>query len=368
MPGGTHQAGLLLFGLGGLVRTYPGYQCHCFGITERYHLLRGAGIASAPHHDSGGVLVVSLPWFPLPNLWAEYSISASRGDFQPTNTIVDFFVQDLQPTYGKFRINYEDVEQGADHDMDAIIIYEYQVLDAAGDPVGTGNLADGVKVKITLTSEYAAGSIIQHCGYIISGTTADGTYLEVRDIPDNVSTPDPDYFLDTPPGVGPNGGVADTAWDDNAALPFTAERTFVPNTGAGTAAGLLKNPLWYAAKWGGFEDANDDKKPDGQTEWDKDEVGEEGHGVPDTYFYVTNPLRLEEQLNESFANILERAAAGNSASVLATNSEGEGNLVQAYFRPTHTYRHRRGDYLAGFPAVPVGGSLRQPAGGQQRQP
>ena len=26
--------------------------------------------------------------------------------------------------YAKFRINYEDVEQGADHDMDAIVEYE----------------------------------------------------------------------------------------------------------------------------------------------------------------------------------------------------------------------------------------------------
>ena len=47
-------------------------------------------------------------------------------------------------------------------------------------------------------------------GYVISGTTKDGTYLEVRDY-DTAEGSDPDYFLDTPPGIDPGG-----AWDDDA--------------------------------------------------------------------------------------------------------------------------------------------------------
>ena len=114
--------------------------------------------------------------------------------------------KNLTATYGKFRINYEDVEQGADHDMDAIVIYEYQVT--------------GDTVKIKLTSEYAAGSIIQHMGYIISGTTADGTYLEVRDV-DTAAGSDPDYYLDTPPGVLPSTTYDPAGpWLDSAALPL----------------------------------------------------------------------------------------------------------------------------------------------------
>jgi type IV pilus assembly protein PilY1 len=69
-----------------------------------------------------------------------------KGLFQPTNTIVDFFVEEISHTYGKFRINFEDVEQGADHDMDAIVVYEYQVIDNSGDPVS--DPADGTRVKI----------------------------------------------------------------------------------------------------------------------------------------------------------------------------------------------------------------------------
>jgi type IV pilus assembly protein PilY1 len=235
-----------------------------------------------------------------------YGISAAEGDFQPTNTIVDFFVESINATAGTFRINFEDVEQGADHDMDAIVEYEYQV--------------NGTSVDITLNSLYSAGSIIQHIGYIISGTTADGTYLEVRDY-DTSSGSDPDYFLDTPPGQGPGG-----TWNDSVALPLNTTRTFTP--GDSPAATLLENPLWYAAKWGGFEDRNNNDIPDLESEWDND-----ADGVPDTYFYVTNPLELEEQLNRSFAEMLNRVSSGSAASVISSSRSGEGAIYQSIFFP-----------------------------------
>ncbi len=245
-----------------------------------------------------------------------YSINAAAGAFQPTNTIVDFYVETIDadnPTYGRFRINYEDVEQGADHDMDAIVTYTYQVYDSAGNPAvtaadGTNN---GAYVTITLDSSYAAGGIIQHMGYIISGTTDDGTYLEVRDV-DTGSGSDIDYYLDTP--------------NTTADLPLHAERKFYP--GDQPAATLLENPLWYAAKWGAFSDKNGNNIPDMQEEWDKDL-----DGVPDTYYYVVNPLKLEQQLNKSFADINARTSSGTAAAVVANNSEGQGTMIQAFFKP-----------------------------------
>ncbi len=225
-------------------------------------------------------------------------ISAAQGAFQPTNTIVDFFVEEINATSGTFRVNFEDVEQGADHDMDAIVRYRYEVL------------ANNT-VQITLTSEYAAGSIIQHMGYIISGTTADGTYLVVRD-KDTPEGSDPNYYLDVPNDPGP--------------LPLTATHFFTPGATAG--ASLLKTPLWYAAKWGGFEDSNNNNIPDATTEWDKN-----NDGIPDTYFYVANPTRLEEQLNKAFADILRRTASGSAASVISQSREGEGAVYQSIFFP-----------------------------------
>jgi|GEM_PF-184507 len=259
------------------------------------------------------------------------SINSARNQFQPTNTIVDFYVQSIEPAYGMFRINYEDVEQGADHDMDCIAIYEYQVVDTNGDPVTADNLADGVAVDITTRLEYAAGGITQHCGFIISGTTVDGTYLEIRD--ETSASIDIDYFLDTPPGVGPNQGPSDTNWQDGQPLPQDTTRRFYPNTSGSSAATLLTNPLWYAAKWGGFMDLDEDTnpKPDKTSEWDED-----GDGMPDTYFYVINPLRLEEQLNQSFADILSRGVSHVAPVVSvdeANRTQSGDEVYMAFFRP-----------------------------------
>jgi type IV pilus assembly protein PilY1 len=253
-----------------------------------------------------------------------YGISTSKYAFQPTNTIVDFFVESWSPTAGKFVINYEDVEQGADHDMDAIVEYTFQVYKTGDIPVT--DPAEGEYVKITLDSTYAAGSIIQHMGYIISGTDGkDGTYLEVRD-KDTGQSSDPEYFLDTPPGRDPGEGHAGSG--SGAYLPLTAERTFYPKATAASPAQLLNNPLWYAAKYGGFEDLNSNSIPDQQSEWDKD-----NDGNPDTYFYIVNPLKMEEKLNQSFASILERVSSGTAASVISGSRTGEGALYQALFYP-----------------------------------
>jgi type IV pilus assembly protein PilY1 len=91
------------------------------------------------------------------------------------------------------------------------------------------------------------------------------------------------------------------------------------------AENLLKN----AAKNGGFEDRNGNKLPDLQVEWDEDSDGD-----PDTFFKAYDGYELERQLLKAINDILTRAAAGTAVSVLATTGEGEGNLVQAYFRPT----------------------------------
>ncbi|WP_051310015.1 PilC/PilY family type IV pilus protein [Desulfogranum japonicum] len=257
--------------------------------------------------------------------------------YWPTNTIVDFFVEEFTETYGVFRINYEDVEQGADHDMDDIVKYTFQLVDASGNAVT--NTASAVAVDITLEAGSASGGYIQHAGYIISGTTKDGTYLEVRDS-DTGSSQDFLTWIDTPPGVDPidptdtaaiNGrdNPGDTHDSSLGVLPLSTTRRFYPDSSGGaSAASLIPNPLWYAAKWGSFEDSDSDGTPNLTSEWDED-----NDGVPDTYYYVTNPLRLQEQLNKSFADILNRASSGTTSSVISNSRSGEGALYQSVFYP-----------------------------------
>ena len=94
-----------------------------------------------------------------------------------------------------------------------------------------------------------------------------------------------------------------------------------------------------AARNGGFEDRNNNGKPDGdytdpaegRIEWDKD-----GNGIPDTYFEANDGYALQARLLQAITDILRRASSGTAASVLATNAEGAGNSVQAYFRPIVT--------------------------------
>ena len=241
--------------------------------------------------------------------------------FQGTNQIVDFYVESLDDTSGTFQVNFEDVESGNDHDMDAIARYTYTVN------------ADGT-VKIRVSSDYAAGCYVQHIGYVISGTNADGTYLEVRD-KDTSSANDAQYFLDTPNGFTGTPPAPDSGpgtWNDGTGLGTLQavtnnvyhERTFTPGPTPG--AGLLKDPLWYAAKWGGFTDSNTNNRPDLASEWDED-----GNGDPDNYFLVTNALHLKDKLGNAFKEIVRRTGSASSASVNAGSISSETRVYQAKF-------------------------------------
>ncbi|RBW46829.1 fimbrial assembly protein [Psychromonas sp. B3M02] len=245
-------------------------------------------------------------------------ISADEGDFQPTNSIIDWYIESITDTKGVFRINYEDVEQGADHDMDMIVKYTYEVkeglcktYDSDGDCTET---AKGV--EITLDSTYAAGGVDQHAGYIISGTTNDGMYLEVKD----VSGANIKYYLDTPDStVYDNRDISGSTSN----LGLYATRNFFPSDES--AADFLPSPLWYAAKWGGFTDSDGDGTPNLDSEWDTSGADDGGaDGDPDNYFPVTNAGELKDQLAAAFDlaydGLLTGASATYSSNLLSSGS------------------------------------------------
>lgn len=298
-----------------------------------------------------GQKITVVPFAKSP--YGRYGGNVNPGDaFQPTNQIVDFFVQriantdpsgsDADPSvnggrpYAEFRINYEDVEQGADHDMDAIVLYTIEVT-------ATNEL------RISLNSEYASGSIVQYIGYIISGTTKDGVYLEVSDCdttstyPGNGFCPSDTvagvaYKLNTPPGrdAGFCESAANLASAECRTLPYSTTRTFVP--GATSGAELLNDPLWYAAKYG---------RPMSYA-WDED-----GNGQPDNYFLVTNAGTLKEQMDKAFAQIVQDTQ--NSGGVAASGARATVDLM-AYI-PEYTTTDWTGD-LRAHKLDPATGALR----------
>jgi len=250
-----------------------------------------------------------------------FSVSPSAS-FQPTNTIVDFYVEKIvnlpgQPTditknggrgYAVFRINYEDVEQGNDHDMDAIVRYEIKVNE------------DGT-VTVNLTSEYAAGSADQYMGYVISGTTEDGIYLEVRDH----GSGDHVYRFNTPAGESAGFCNVSTPPASCNGLPLTASRTF--SAGSSGSATVLPDPLWFAAKYGGFNDHNLNGVPD-DGEWDVDLDGN-----PDNYFLVTNAGRLRAELDKAFDQIILDASPTGGVAASGTRRDAGFMVYIPEYKP-----------------------------------
>ncbi len=255
------------------------------------------------------------------------------GARKPTNTIVDFYVEQIanlpgQPSDGSinggrpsaiFRINYEDSEQGNDFDMDAIVRYLVQAN------------ANGT-VTVTLNSEYAAGSADQNMGFVLSGTTQDGVYLEVRDLDAEVGS-FRRYDLNTPNPLLPGQCVGVATGLCNAQLPTTSTRTFTPSS-SGALATQLRDPLWYAAKYGAPN---------------PNQVDANGDGVPDNYLLVTNPLNLRTQLSKAFDDIANQNLDVGSVAISGARVGSSSFSLQPSYR-----RGRNGaDWTGNLTAVSV---------------
>lgn len=266
------------------------------------------------------------------------SISNARGDYQPTDQIVDFYLEEFTPgnaTTGAgyravFQINFEDVEQGGDHDMDAIARYTIEVVNS--------------QLRVTVVPTYQAGGIQQHMGFVISGvvdaagTARDGVYLVARD--ENNS---PAYYLNVPPNRWAgycNFARTQDMPADCATLPSIDDTAhtyvFRPNT-SGTSAELLKDPLWYVAKYGGYVKEDDENSagvgPTRRSEWDALPVTSTstGDGVPDNYFLVQNPLNLKTSLRRALENIANNSASGGNIIANSTRLEEDAYVYQATF-------------------------------------
>lgn len=99
------------------------------------------------------------------------------------------------------------------------------------------------------------------------------------------------------------------------------------------------NQMWLAGKYGNFDDKNGNGMPDLDSEWMKSSETcnpadpNDYDCLPKGFFYAEGGSAIEDAIVEVFESILRRAASGTAVSVLATSGQGEGNLVQAYYRP-----------------------------------
>ncbi|MDD3762721.1 MAG: PilC/PilY family type IV pilus protein [Nevskiales bacterium] len=206
---------------------------------------------------------------------------------------------------GKFYVNWEDSEQGGDFDQDMWGVLSYEIT----------------STQIAVTTDVIAQSTPYKMGfgYVLSGTSDGDGFHAHSGINDYT----------TPAAVG-STECSNCKRDDAA----TTQKYLVGTS----SAKLLKDPLWYAAKWGGFDDSNGNNIPDLQSEWDtvKEDGSPGSDGIPDNYFLAIEPRQLEEQLRRVFDQIIARTASGTAASVVANAREGIGAVFQALFEPVRS--------------------------------
>jgi Tfp pilus tip-associated adhesin PilY1 len=155
---------------------------------------------------------------------------------------------------------------------------------------------------------------------------------------------EPTLFDGPPPGAKMPGFVSDTDATahktavpkcGSARLPLTSTRFFrFPDGPAPEAPNYLKDPLWLAAKYGGFND----KDHDGYPTVDEYDVmpAPNGDGIPDNYFYASNLSELKDKLSEAFERIMSSMNVGTATSASVNSVLGGGVTVRTFFQSLHS--------------------------------
>ncbi|MCH9697186.1 MAG: pilus assembly protein PilC [Gammaproteobacteria bacterium] len=260
----------------------------------------------------------------LPACEANSSGSASLTSSGWRNcSMTDLIVENLgytagQLSSGRFLVNWEDSTWGNDYDMDGIERLEFCVGSACSPAVSSN------EINVTTTAAQANAGHALRFGFTVTGSQTDGVILPVL----------------RPGGRNFNLGSA-APW--GVTPPVTTTLT------AGTSsARLLKNPLWYAAKYGGFieSDNKNNPQPNLATEWDAD-----SDGLPDAFFAATNPAKLGAALNDVLNDVVSRISSASSVATNSTRLDTNTLIYQARFNS--------GDWSGEVLAYPVnpGGSI-----------
>lgn len=249
-------------------------------------------------------------------------------------------------TYGAFIVTWNDVLMGGDYDMDITGFLRYDLVANASSP-------SGWDVKITTDIPSVCGGAAGTHGFSVigvqrAGVSANGRYLTHQHNSTGVLSgmpPISEYlcgdttyrnriltgtttFANTVCNVTGNGTTGDSA---RPSLPayctvknsdYLVSQTF---NMVGETDALIKDPLWYAAKYGSFKSSvknadgsfADVDMPSTQDTWDSvradGSIGSDGQ--PDGYFLARRPELLESQLRKAFD-----AAAKNSNAAPAVSS------------------------------------------------
>ncbi len=210
---------------------------------------------------------------------------------------------------GSFRVMWEDSTWGNDYDMDGVIHLRYCVGSECNVYAGQNGMpavpaTNTLYIKVASMTA-AAGHALKY-GYTISGSTADGTVLDVlRPGGQNHATYDANSEFTSPVGT----------WTSPVWVAYS------PSVSG--SANLLKNPLWYTAKHAAG--ANWDVKNNATRATGTD-------GIPDNFFQVRNPAGLDLALSSALRESLGGASSASSIAANSTRLDTDTFIYQARFK------------------------------------
>lgn len=282
------------------------------------------------------------------------------------------------PTYGAFIVTWNDILMGGDYDMDVTGFLRYDLVKNASSP-------SGWDVKITTDIPNVCGGNPAVHGFSVigvqkNGVSANGRYLTHQhngssQTYNNISLPsataqehlcasgnswlnnnivvngNTKKYKDTVCSVTGNGNTGDPNITNKPTYCSVKDEDYLVSLQfnmVGETNALIKDPLWYAGKYGYFKSSikNNDgtwstvTQPTSQSDWDS--VNADGDlgsdDMPDGYFLARRPEILESQLRKAL-----NAAAKASNAAPATSS---AQLVESGFK-----------YLVKFDSTTVQGTV-----------
>ncbi|MFM6990831.1 MAG: pilus assembly protein, partial [Rhodoferax sp.] len=332
--GSYYAAGVAHFGKSGSLQTVGGKN---IPSVDTYSLLLPSPNSTVRVPFPDGRVVTIIPFAKTVS-----ENNGTKGQYQTTNQYVGIYVTEATTTPGsyslKFYVNFEDHSAGGDFEMDAVAYYEI--------------VADNSSISVRVEDNANDSAGVQNMGYIISGTTRDGAYLVVQDRAAAVApATDIYYYLNVPDGASYWAGYCDPAgpYGDhhaelrcrllpNKASGSTSFKTFglAP---AGAATPVLKHPLWYAARWGGYGDtAPTAPLPDGQT--------------PSHYIEITNHAGLKSAFYTMFQDVLDHGGTVGAVTSMGKELETSSRIFTTSFNQSTLVGDVVSSKISVVPALP----------------
>lgn len=276
------------------------YLARSTGIGAGREKVKTFGVALSPAVPK---VVIPVPGDATKKITLLPACRADEGTDKKGNcAIVDFKVVNpvVTPTTatGKLYVNWEDSEQGGDYDQDMWGVIDYSVASTGAVTIGTQVLSQSAAPPMGF-------------GYVISGTVEAGAFFHsgINHFTSEslCTTAKPCVCL-----AGDNNSNDGNAWKGScdSSKGARSEKSFT--AGASTAKSL-ESPLYYAAKWGGWDDiAATTTTKRARTAAEIKDIS-----IPETYFYATDPWKLEQSLRKALS---DAAGTVGSAATVAANS------------------------------------------------